>query len=55
LEFPPNHPGVTVRIQTPGLWVEEKGSPGTAIRRVHNGNMEIRANKGVRTIRLVKP
>ena len=55
LEFPPNHPGVTVGIQAPGQWVEEKGGVRAATGRLQDGTMEIRADKGVRTIRLVKP
>ncbi len=55
VDLPPNHPVVTVRIQAPGQWVEEKGGVRTPIRRIQDGEMEIHADNGVRTIKLIKP
>jgi hypothetical protein len=55
VEFPTEHQGVTAAIQAPGQWVEEKGGVGSAAGGVQEGTVEIRADKGVRTIRLVKP
>jgi hypothetical protein len=55
VESPPDNPGVTIGIQAPGQWVEEKGSVRTPIRRSQDGTMEIRVDRGVCAIRLVKP